>query len=374
MKATFFCKTLLTLLSKVSHAVSSKHQLPVYECIRIEKKGGSLYATACDGNLQITSRADDDHQNSGDFCFLSPGSKLINILKLYPGNDLVVKINYDPERSKVKLVIGKNRYTLSSLPDSDLPLSEVNTKESPSFSVKGSVFSNLLSRTAYATSNNDHRMWMNGVNIYFRNSILTAAACNGHVLALSGDESFKKDSDSSFILPMKALNCFMSICSNDDTYDVYIGHQVTFTSNDLTVMSTLIDAKFGDTERIIPKPKNHVQCKTADLLNAVKRVSLLASQKDSYQRVAIECSENGITLSVNNPNDDGGSAEDVIDGRCTGSPKTTGVSANYLKNTLAVIDDEEVIVSFDDDVTPLLIHGAGNSVDSQTHIIMPMRA
>ena len=105
-----------------------------------------------------------------------------------------------------------------------------------------------------------------------------------------------------------------------------------------------------------------------DLLSALKRVSVVASDRSRGVRLAV--SSNQLTVSASSP--DFGEASEDLEVSYDGDDMTVGFNSRYLTDVLAVLpDDANVEIGLIDDVSPGVIRTEDD--DTYSYVVMPMR-
>ncbi len=104
-----------------------------------------------------------------------------------------------------------------------------------------------------------------------------------------------------------------------------------------------------------------------ELLGALKRVSILSSEKTHSVKILIN--SDGVTLISISP--EVGEAKEVIPLEYSGEPVELGFNARYLMDVLEAISQDVVQVGLIDELSPTVIKPVGDEV--YISVIMPMR-
>ena len=139
-------------------------------------------------------------------------------------------------------------------------------------------------------------------------------------------------------------------------------------SNDFIFTSKLVDGRFPDYRRVLPKDGDKIIQASKDILkNAFSRASILSNEK--FRGVRLNLSENELKITANNPEQE--EAEEIVDIDYKGSDLEIGFNVAYLIDVFNSLSSEEVKVSLSDSNSSALIEDAAD--DSALYVIMPMR-
>jgi DNA polymerase-3 subunit beta len=145
-------------------------------------------------------------------------------------------------------------------------------------------------------------------------------------------------------------------------------NHVRATIGDIRFTSKLIDGRFPDYERVIPKPQGNVLKAGRDVLRqALQRAAILSNEK--YRGVRLELADSTLRIQANNPDQE--EARDEIEVEYAGQALEIGFNVNYLLDALAAVESEQVELGFVDANSSCLISGPG-SVQAR-YVVMPMR-
>jgi DNA polymerase-3 subunit beta len=161
------------------------------------------------------------------------------------------------------------------------------------------------------------------------------------------------------------------LLEEESTGDCELGfaeNSALFKKPGLTMVMRLIDGAFPDYQRVIPKESDRkLVVNRQKLADALKRISLLSSDKSSAVRLAL--SDGLLRVAASNP--DLGEAKDDLDVHYQGPPLTVGFNARYFLDVIGVIDGDDVRIELGDEHSPAVIHPAEDA--AYTAVIMPMR-
>ena len=358
---------LLSALQSVSGIVERRHTLPILANVLIRKNGSSLELTTSDLEIQVRTVAELGG-DTGTFSTTVGARKLIDILRTLPSDQTVT---LSSAQSKLTLQGGKSRFTLQSLPSEDFPLVNEAVDFGPAFSIPQKTLKGLLDQVHFAMAVHDIRYYLNGILFIAEGKTLTLVATDGHRLALAqttleGDVPSRQE----VILPRKTVLELQRLLKSDETaIEMKFAHnQAKFTFSGMEFVTKLVEGKFPDYNRVIPKGhKNAVTLGRAPLLSSLQRAAILTSEK--FKGVRLNFEEGVLRIVSSNAEQEEAKEEIEIDYQ--GDAIDIGFNVTYLMDALANMDAEMVKMELQDGNASALI-----TVPDQPgfkYVVMPMR-
>jgi DNA polymerase III subunit beta len=356
----------LSVLQSVAGIVERRHTLPILANVLIRKTAGSVQLTTSDLEIQIRTTADLDG-DAGNFTTTVGARKLIDILRTMP-NDQTVSL----ESSANKLVLkgGKSRFTLQTLPAEDFPLVQEAASFGPVFSVPQKTLKDLLNQVSFAMAVHDIRYYLNGILFVAEGKQLSLVATDGHRLAFANATLDVEVPRQEVILPRKTVLEMQRLLSDaEGAIEMqFASNQAKFSFGGMEFVTKLVEGKFPDYNRVIPKNhKNHVTLGRAPLLASLQRTAILTSEKFKGVRLNIEPG----TLRVASNNAEQEEAVDELDIDYGGDAIEIGFNVTYLIDALSNMDQEMVKMELADSNSSALITIPENSTFK--YVVMPMR-
>ena len=360
----------IAVLQSVAGIVERRHTLPILANVLIRKTGNALQLTTSDLEIQIRTTAELGG-DMGDFTTTVGARKLIDILKTMPGDQTV---SLETQQSKVILKGGKSRFTLQTLPAEDFPL----VQEAPSFgtvfSVPQKVLKDLMSQVSFAMAVQDIRYYLNGILFVAEGNTLSLVATDGHRLAFSSATLDVEVPKQEVILPRKTvleLQRLLSDASGDNQPVIemqFASNQARFTFAGMEFVTKLVEGKFPDYNRVIPRNHpNSVTLGRAPLLASMQRTAIMTSDKFKGVRLTIEPG----TLRIASNNAEQEEAVDELDIDYGGPSVEVGFNVTYLIDVLSNMSQDMVRIDFAENNNSALISNPEN--DSFKYVVMPMR-
>jgi DNA polymerase III subunit beta len=356
----------LSVLQSVAGIVERRHTLPILANVLVRKSGASLQFTTSDLEIQIRTSADLGGDN-GNFATTIGARKLIDILRTMPADQTV---SLESSASKVILKGGKSKFTLQTMPAEDFPLVQESANFGPVFSVPQKTLKDLLGQVAFAMAVHDIRYYLNGILFVAEGKQLSLVATDGHRLAFASATLDVEVPRQEVILPRKTVIEMQRLLSDaEGAIEMqFANNQAKFSFGGMEFVSKLVEGKFPDYNRVIPKNhKNIITLGRQALLASLQRTAILTSDKFKGVRLNIDPG----TLKVASNNAEQEEAIDELDIDYGGDSIEIGFNVTYLIDALANMTQEMVRVELSDSNSSALMTIPDNATFK--YVVMPMR-
>jgi DNA polymerase-3 subunit beta len=356
----------LSVLQSVAGIVERRHTLPILANVLIRKTGSALQLTTSDLEIQIRTTAELDG-DAGNFTTTVGARKLIDILRTMPSDQTV---SLESSQNKLILKGGKSRFTLQSLPAEDFPLVQEAANFGPSFSVPQKTLKELLHQVSFAMAVHDIRYYLNGILFVAEGKQLSLVATDGHRLAFASATLDVEVPRQEVILPRKTVLEMQRLLSDKEgaIEMQFAGNQAKFTFDGMEFVTKLVEGKFPDYNRVIPKNhKNTITMGRTALLATLQRTAILTSEKFKGVRLNLEPG----VLRVASSNAEQEEAVDELEIDYNGDAIEIGFNVTYLIDALTNMDQDMVQVDLADSNSSALITIPENTTFK--YVVMPMR-
>lgn len=366
MKFVVSREALLKPLQLVAGVVERRQTLPVLSNVLIVLNGDQLSLTGTDLEVEILGRVQlEQPGQSGEITV--PARKLLDICKSLPDGS---KIEFSQEETRILVKSGRSRFTLSTLPATDFPNVE-DMAGNLRFSCAQQEIKRLIERTAFAMAQQDVRYYLNGMLWEVRQDQLRVVATDGHRMAMSTRAISVTAADTTqAILPRKGV-LELSRLLDDSTAQVEVvlsSNHIRVTSAEYTFTSKLVDGKFPEYERVLPRGGNKVVIGSrVELKQAFARTAILSNEK--YRGVRLLLSEGLLTIVANNPEQEEAEEQVVVD--YSGDSLEVGFNVSYLQDVANVINNENIKITLSDANSSALLEEPENG--DSVYVVMPMR-
>jgi DNA polymerase-3 subunit beta len=364
MKIVTNRETLLKPLQIVGGVVERRQTLPILANILINAEKGRLTVTATDLEVELRTAVDVETSSEADFTL--PARKLIDICRALPEE---AKLNIDIEGERAVIKTGRSRFTLGVLPAQDYPNMEPSSAVH-TFSISEGRLKGLIEKTHFAMAQQDVRYYLNGMLLEQDGDIVRTVATDGHRLALSEEKLDSESQVFQVILPRKAvLELGRMLTDSDQELQVQVGtNHVRITIGDTVFTSKLIDGKFPDYQKVIPKDTDKEVVVDRELMKqALQRTSILSNEK--YRGIRFNFKSGVLGLLAHNPEQE--EAEEELEISYQGEEVAIGFNVGYLIEVFTVMTSNEVQMSLRDENSSCLIEAVGEG--NSRYVVMPMR-
>ena len=356
----------LSVLQSVAGIVERRHTLPILANVLIRKTGAQLQLTTSDLEIQIRTSAELGG-DEGDFTTTVGARKLIDVLRSMPSDQTV---SLESAQNKLVLKGGKSRFTLQTLPAEDFPLVQEADSFGPVFSVPQKVLKELLSQVSFAMAVHDIRYYLNGILFVAEGKQLSLVATDGHRLAFSSATLDVEVPKQEVILPRKTVLEMQRLLSDKEgaIEMQFASNQAKFSFDGMEFVTKLVEGKFPDYNRVIPKNhQNIVILGREPLLRSLQRTAILTSEKFKGVRLNIEPG----TLRVASNNAEQEEAVDELDIDYGGDSIEIGFNVTYLIDVLNNMNQDMVKIELADSNSSALLTIPDNAAFK--YVVMPMR-
>ena len=356
----------LGALQAVAGIVERRHTLPILANVLIRKSGSQVELTTSDLEIQVRTTAELDG-DSGNFATTVGARKLIDILRSMPADQTV---SLSASQNKLTLQGGKSRFTLQTLPADDFPLVQEAADFGPMFSVPQKTLKALINQVHFAMAVHDIRYYLNGILFVAEGKSLTLVATDGHRLALAQATLDVEIPKQEVILPRKTVLELQRLLKDEDTAIEmrFAGNQAKFVFSGMEFVTKLVEGKFPDYNRVIPKNhKNAVTLGRAPLLASLQRAAILTSEKFKGVRVNIEPG----SLRIASSNAEQEEAKEELEVDYNGDAIEIGFNVTYLIDALSNMSQDMVKIDLADANSSALITIPDNATFK--YVVMPMR-
>ncbi len=365
MKFSINREQLLKPLQQVAAVVEKRQTLPVLSNVLLEVGDGQLSMTGTDLELELVARLPlEGEQEPGETTV--PARKLVDIAKSLPA-EADIRFEVDGERMLVRS--GRSRFTLSILPASEFPNQEEDAAGS-SLEMKPDVLRGLIDRTAFSMAQQDVRYYLNGMLFELKPGRLRAVATDGHRLALCDAELDVPVEEASVILPRKGVMELSRILGDaGENARLTVGrNHVRIVVGAITFTSKLVDGKFPEYDRVIPKEGSRTIIADRETLRqALARVAILSNEK--YRGVRVQLSEGSLRIVANNPEQE--EAEEEVSVDFNGQPLEIGFNVSYLLDVLNTMAGTQAELEMGDSNSSALVLDPESK--AALYVVMPMR-
>lgn len=365
MELSFSRDDMSDALQRIVGAAEKRLTMPILGNVRLRAAPEGIQLDTTD--LELAWRATTPGTVPADLDCTVSVRKLLDVVRAAPPE---VTVHARIEGERLAVGFGSSRFSLATLPGADFPELEVAPIELW-ITVPQRLLRRLVEATMFAMAQQDVRYYLQGLLLVARGSMLRAVATDGHRLALSeADLEAAVAIEQECIVPRKTVQELRRNLLDDET-PVRVGFgpgQVAFDFGAARLTSKVIEGRFPDYERVIPKEHPaQLFVEREDLRQALTRVAIVAS--DKYRGVRLMVGEEGCRLVTHNAERE--EAEEGFPGRYAGEPMEIGFNLTYLVDVLGAIGSDEIRIELRDGNSSALI--MAEPPDRSRYVVMPIR-
>jgi len=227
------------------------------------------------------------------------------------------------------------------------------------------AFSSVIDAAAIS----ENRPELSGIYAIFTEDKLTVAATDSFRLAERSIAIQGKRSES-VIIPRLTVMEVIRMCDQvERDINIRIGdNQISFSGDDVEIVSRLIDGRYPDYQKIIPeKAESRALVSRQELEHAVRLASVFSS---NISDIILAC-KNG-TLRISAKNSAKGDAKVTTATNLKGDAFEVSLNHHYLSDGLKSVPGEDIVLEFTGAASPFVIRMVQEPKDT-LYLVMPLR-
>lgn len=361
MKLQVTQENLSKALNSVARVASSRGTLPILSNVLLKTINNRLSIAATNLDIAITHYIGSKVGAEG--AITVPARLMQDFVSSLPSGIIELKL----EDNKLHITTDKYNSTINGITAEDFPVMPAIAK-GQTWTIPGKALKTGLQQVIVAASNDEARPVLTGVYFHSHEGKLYMVATDSYRLAEK--VLMKTDQDISLLIPATALQDLLRILG-DHEGDVEITHddqQVLFRVSDVELVARLIEGKYPDYRKLIPKEFAVASSlKRTELANITKVSSLFA--RESAGSITIKLENDSVSIrsiaSQLGENTSSASAEVSGEGSIT-------LNSRYLLDGLNVMHGEEVSFGFNGKLEPSVLRDP--KAKDYLHVIMPLKS
>ena len=373
MKFTIKKDLLLDALNKVSKAISTKNLIPVLAGIKFELKKKKLTLTASDNDITIQTNIDcvneDDFKIENEGSIIIQGKYILDIVRKLPDKYINIEV---VDELKILIYTENSEFNLNGISESEYP--NIGLEESKKkISINAGVFKSIVNQTAFASSNEEGKLVLTGINFNIVGDVLECNSTDSYRLARKIVKLDRESEENyNIVIPSKNIVEFSKILGDDeDTVELHIfNNKILFKNNNLKFESRLISGTYPNTAHLLPDDSLLViSTKLNDFYDVIDRVSILTSDKEK-NIVTLETTDEYLILRSSSA-EIGRVEEKMPITKNNDENIKISFSAKYMMEALRSFSTETVDIHFVGEIKPILIKSSEDT--SLTQLVLPIR-
>ena len=350
---------LVSRISTVSRAVSTRSSVQVLSGIRLGSSEGKLELAATDMELSLRTSLSGAITGSG--AVVVPAKLLTDIVRLLPPGEVVL----EERDGSLNVTSGSYSSRLNIYAAEDFP--KLPAISGALTALDTPAFLDTIERVSRAASKDESRPVLTGILVRFEGTSLVMAATDSYRMSVKETELSQPGPELEAIIPARALAELHRIAAGSDAIEVAVEeNHVVFHVADVWLTTRRIDGQFPDVKKLRPESfEAELALPRVELLEVVRRAAVLA-QRNSPLRLRF--AEGELTISAQSQ--DVGETRETLPIAYSGEPIEIGFNADFLREGLESVTTDEISFKLINPLRPGLITADG---DAFWYLIMPIR-
>lgn len=373
MKIKIKKEVLLENLNKVSKAISTKNLIPILSGIKFDLTYKGLLLTASDNDITIQTfipaESNKDMIIEKEGSIIIQGKYILDIVRKLPDEYINIEVI---DELKILIYTENSEFNLNGIDKKEYPnISLEDNKTHVNISPK--EFKKLVNQTAFATSNDESRPILTGINIKITGNIFECSATDSYRLAKKQivlndviEENYN------IIIPSKNILEFIKIIDdNGDNLEIHIfNNKILFKNNNLLFQSRLISGNYPNINNLIPTDSFlKISANLDDIYNVIDRASILTSDKEKN---IVTLETNGNMLIVKSSSAEVGRVEEKMSIIKNNDENIKiSFSAKYMLEALKSFSGKNIEMSFVGEVKPIIVKD--DEEENLIQLVLPIR-
>lgn len=371
MKLKIKKEILLDGLNKVSKALSSKNLVPVLAGIKFDLTEKGLMLTASDNDITIQVFIDntDDMNIEKEGSIIIQGKYILDIVRKLPDEFINIEVI---DELKITIYTDNSEFNLNGINKNEYPAINLDLSKNP-LSISSRVFRSIISQTSFASSNDESRPILTGINFKIVGNMMECNSTDSYRLARRLITlNSPVDENYNIVIPSKNLLEFIKIMDdNEDNIELHIfNNKVLIKYQNILFQSRLISGTYPNTANLLPDEfMLSIKVNVNELYNVIDRASILTSDKEK-NIVTFEI--DGNKLFVRSSSAEIGRVEEKMNiEKDNNENLKISFVAKYMMEALKSFNDEQVEILFVGEVKPIILKS--NKDEGLTQLVLPIR-
>lgn len=372
MKFTVDRDVLADAVAWTSRAVPNRPPTPVLAGVRIDaEKSGTVRLASFD--YEVSARGEFAADVVAEGTALVSGRLLKEIAAALPHRP----VEFSLEGTKVAVTCGASRFTLSTMPVDQYPNLPVFPDQSGT--IDGAMLQQAVAQVSSAASRDETLPILTGVRVEIEGSTISLLATDRYRLALREVAWKPAVSGMSSVALVRAktlLDTARALGSGEVQVALATDRDINligFSAGGMVSTSLLMDGEYPPVRRLFPESSPITAVvKTSDLIDATKRVSLVAERNSS---VRLGFSQGEVVLDAGQTED--AQASEALEAILDGADITVAFNPHYLLDGLAALTTEYVRLGFTQETKPVEFVGldrpGGTLASEFRYLLVPIR-
>lgn len=361
----FVCNGLILseAVMKVSKACAVRTTAPIMEYIKITAGRDCVSLLATDGEISILKEVKAEIFEEGAVCV--PGKLFADFISKLTGEE----INITTSENGIFIGYADAGTNMQTLDESEFPVIDFSIDET-SYALKKGDLKKIIGETIFCCAQDDSRPILKGCLMTFGDKLETVAL-DGYRLALSQAPVVAKSGENKIVCPARTLSEISRMLSDEDEEEIVIytkGGMFMVSCEGTVIVSRLYNGEFIDKKKVIPASfSTNVTLKKNELVASVERAAILI-RGDKNNLVTLTVGQNYVKVVSSS---EIGNVAESVKAQVEGMEFTISMNAKFLLDALKVLEEEEVVLSFNGAISPFIVQNKEEK--HNLYLILPVR-
>lgn len=360
---------LMESLNHTARAISPRNLIPILTGIKFELKEEGLYLSSSDTDISIRCLIPTDKiievVQLGSIVI--GGKYIVDIIRKLPNMDITIEVM---DGYKMIVSTDNTEFNLNGINPNEFPNLDLEETSEP-IMLKTNVFRKIIAQTFFATSQNESRPLLTGINFRIENDLMEVIATDSYRLAKKSINLDKNlDECVNIVIPGKNLLELSKIIEDDkENLELHIfENKILFKYKEILFLSRLLSGTYPATSSIIPNDFNvSVECNCNGLFEMIDRASLLTSDRDK-NTIKLELNNHELVISSNSPEIGKVEEKMLVD---SDDKISISFSSKYMLDSIKSFETSNVVLYMNSDNSPIIIKS--NDDDSLVQLVLPIK-
>ncbi|MHB8919979.1 MAG: DNA polymerase III subunit beta [Halothiobacillus sp.] len=358
-----------TAITQVIGGVEKRQTMQILSNLLLDVTESRLNLVATDLEIQL--------RTSIEVNVLAPGASTVNARKLaeiVKAAPVDADIKLSHQEGWLDIDIGTGKFRLATIDAANFPQMSIDATHQSTIAISEKNLYTLIEKTQFSMAQQDVRYFLNGLLLEVNPTEIIAVATDGHRLAYAQlVHDCPNQAKRQVIIPRKMIGEMLKSLTRDSDVLVDISlrdNQIELLIGDNYLISKLIDGKYPDYTRVIPKANSKILISPKhDLKLVLQRASILSNERFAGAYFYLTLNQ----LMIESSNSEHESSKETMTVEYTADDLKISFNIAYLLNILAVIDSERVYMALEAPESSVLITPESSSGISTQYVLMPMK-
>ena len=360
---------LLESLTHASKAISPRNLIPILTGIKFDLKDEGLYLSASDTDISIRCFIPKEKITEvGELGSIVIGGKyIVEIVRKLPNTDITIEV-----LDGYKMIISTNNteFNLNGINPNEFPNLDLEETSEPII-LQTDMFKTIISQTFFATSQNESRPLLTGINFRIEGNMLEVIATDSYRLAKKSITIDKKlENIVNIVIPGKNLMELAKIIDDDkENLELHIfENKILFKYKNILFLSRLLAGTYPATSSIIPSEfKIEVECNCNAFYDMIDRASLLTSDRDK-NTIKLELVNKEMIISSNSPEIGKVEEKMAVD---SDDAISISFSSKYMLDCIKSFGTPNITLYMNSDSAPIIVKSMDD--ESLIELVLPIK-